>query len=103
MVSMATDVSNALTESCNTANSSSAACGNTSGLTLIICPALMYVGPSFSMIILASFANALSFLLNSALPPVMASVATFVKNGTLRLKNSPHRRCNAPPCLSQYF
>ena len=103
MVWIAVAVSKGLTESCKIANSSKAACGNTSGLTLIICPAFIYVGPSFSIIIRASLANARSFFDNSAAPPVMDNVATLVKNGTDNDKNSAQRRCNAPPCLSQYF
>ena len=101
MVAIATAVSKGLTASWSTASSSSAACGRTSGRTLIICPALMYVGPSFSMMTRASLASERSFLESSAAPPVMDSVATRVRKGTDRPRNSAHRFCSAPPCLSQ--
>ena len=42
---------------CRRCATRSAACGRTSGRTLIICPALMYVGPSFSMMTRASLAS----------------------------------------------
>ena len=84
------------------ASSSSAAWGRTSGRTLIICPALMYVGPSFSMITRASRARDRSFLLSSSAPPAMLRVATRVRKGTERPRNSAQRFCKAPPCFAQY-
>ena len=102
MIEIASVVANGFTESCKIANSFSAACGNTSGLTLIICPALIYVGPNRWMISLASFANDAPFLVNSSLPPCKDKLATRVKNGTDSFKNSSQRCCNAPPCFFQY-
>ena len=102
IVAIAVAVSNGFTASCKMASSSSAAWGRTSGRTLIICPALMYVGPSFSMITRASRARDRSFLLSSSAPPVMLRVATRVRKGTERPRNSAQRFCKAPPCFAQY-
>ena len=49
----------------------------------------------------ASRAKDRSFLESSEAPPVMERVATRVRKGTERVRNSAQRFCRAPPCLFQ--